>query len=45
MHLIKKCSLEGLSEIGIVKMGNRAPETIIRESAFGKEAVDMRVPV
>ena len=43
-ELIEECGLESLAQIGIVKVSDVSPETIIREAALGKEAVDMWIP-
>lgn len=37
-------SLERFTEVGIVEVSDSAPETVIRISAFRKEAVDVWVP-
>lgn len=41
---IEKSSLESMTEIVVVKMFYMTPETIITVTAFGKKAVDVRVP-
>ena len=41
---IQKCSLEGFTEIGVIKMLNNFPEAVIGESAFGKKTMDMGIP-
>ena len=43
-QFIEEGSLEGLAEVGVVEVFHVAPGTVIRESAFGKEAVDMGIP-
>lgn len=43
-HFIEKGSAEGISEKSVVKVVNIFPETVIAETAFGQEAVDMWVP-
>lgn len=44
LHFIQEDSLESPAQIGIIEMLNRAPETFVREAAFGNEAVYMGVP-
>ena len=41
---VKESGLEGFTQISIVEMFNSSPETVIRETAFGKETVYMRIP-
>lgn len=43
-HFIEEGGLEGLAEINVAEMSDGAPEAVIRVTAFGDEAVDMRVP-
>ena len=43
-ELIEECGLESFAQIGIVKVFDLSPKTIIREAAFSKEAVDMWIP-
>ena len=43
-HFIEKCSAEGVTEIIIIKVFDMTPETVITVAAFGKNAVDMRIP-
>lgn len=43
-QFIQKGSLESLAEIGVVKVFHNSPEAVIGETAFGKKAVDMRIP-
>lgn len=42
--LVKESGLEGFTQKSIVEMLNNSPEAVIRETAFGKEAVDMWIP-
>ena len=44
LHFVKENGLESLAQVGIIEMLHRAPESFVREAAFGDEAVDMRVP-
>lgn len=44
-HFIKKRSPESITEIGVIKVFNMAPEAVITETAFGDKAVDMRIPL
>lgn len=44
-HFIKKRSTESITEIGVIKVFNMAPEAVITETAFGDKAVDMRIPL
>lgn len=43
-HLIKESSLESLAEELIRKMSDITPETVVGETAFGDQAVDMWIP-
>lgn len=43
-HLVKESSLKSLPEKTVMEMSDIAPETIIRESALGNEAVDVWIP-
>ena len=43
-HLIEKGGTESIAEESIVEMFYMAPETVIAETAFGNETVDMGVP-
>lgn len=43
-QFIQKSSQERFTEIGVVKMLNNSPETVIGEAAFGKKAMDMWIP-
>ena len=43
-HFIEKCSTEGVTEIIIIKVFDMTPETVITVAAFGKKAVNMRIP-
>lgn len=43
-HFIEKCSTEGVTEIIIIKVFDMTPETVITAAAFGKKAVNMRIP-
>ena len=43
-HFIEKCSTEGVTEIIIIKVFDMTPETVITVVAFGKKAVNMRIP-
>ena len=36
--------MEGFPQIGIVEVFHNSPKAVIRETAFGKEAVDMWIP-
>ena len=42
--LVQESGLKGFTEIGIVEMFNDFPEAAIRETAFCKETVDVRIP-
>ena len=44
LKLVKESGLKGFTQISIVEMFNDSPEAIIRETAFGKETVDVRIP-
>ena len=44
LHFVQEDSLESPAQIGIIEMFYRAPETLVRETAFGNEAVYMGVP-
>lgn len=37
--------MEGFTEVRVIEVFNRAPETVIRVSALSKEAVDMGIPL
>lgn len=41
---VKESGLKGFTQESIVEVFNNSPEAIIRETAFGKETVDMRIP-
>ena len=41
--MVKESCLEGFTQISIVEMFNNSPEAVIRETAFGKETVDVRI--
>lgn len=41
---VEQDSLERFTEVRVVEIFYSAPETVIRISAFGKKAVDMRIP-
>ncbi len=43
-QLIEEDGLEGPAQISVAEMFDNPPEAVIRETAFGKEAVDMGVP-
>ena len=43
-HLIKESGLKSLAEEPIMKMSDITPEPIVGETAFGDQAVDMRIP-
>lgn len=43
-HFIEKSSTEGVAEIIVIKVFDMTPEAVITVAAFGKEAVDVRVP-
>ena len=43
-QFVEKDSLEGFTEVSIIKIFDSTPEAVIRKPAFSKEAVDMRVP-
>ena len=43
-HFIEESCAESISQIVVVKMFYMAPEAVITVSAFGKEAVDVRIP-
>lgn len=43
-QFIKECSLESLAQVSVVEMLYNFPETVIRKAAFGKKAVNMRIP-
>lgn len=43
-HFIQESSAESVAEIGVIKVMDMTPETIITETAFRDEAVNMRVP-
>ena len=42
---IEESGLKGFPKEGIVEMFNNPPESVIRETAFRNEAVDMRIPL
>lgn len=44
-QFIQESSLEGLAKIGVVKVLNHSPEAVIGETAFGKKAMDVRIPL
>lgn len=37
--------MKGFTEVRVIEVFNRAPETVIRVSALSKEAVDMGIPL
>ena len=43
-HFIEKSSAEGVTEIIIMKVFDMTPESVITVAAFGKKAVNMRIP-
>lgn len=43
-QFIEECSLESLAQVSVVEMLYNFPETVIRKAAFGKKAVNMRIP-
>lgn len=43
-HFIQECGAESIAKIGIVKIFDLTPETVITKTAFREEAVDMRIP-
>ena len=43
-QFVEKSSAERITEIVVVKVFYMAPEAVITVSAFGKEAVDVRIP-
>lgn len=43
-HVVQQSGTESITEEGIVKMRDVAPETVITVTTFGNEAVDVRVP-
>lgn len=43
-HFIEKGSTEGVTEKIIIKVFDMTPETVITVGAFGKKAVNMRIP-
>ena len=44
-HFIKECSTESVTEEGIAKVIDIAPEAVIIKAAFGEKTVDMRIPL
>lgn len=43
-QFIQESGLESFSEVSIVEVFHNPPEAVIRETAFGKKTVDMRIP-
>lgn len=43
-HFIEKCSAESVAQESVIKVMDITPETIVAVTAFGNEAMDMRVP-
>lgn len=43
-HFIEEGSTKGVTEIIIIKVFDMTPETVITVAAFGKKAVNMRIP-
>lgn len=43
-HAVQQGGTESITEEGIVKMSDAAPETIITVTTFGNEAVDVGIP-
>lgn len=43
-QFIQESSLESFAKIGVVKVLDDSPETVIGEAALGKEAMDMGIP-
>lgn len=43
-HVVQQSGTESITEEGIVKMRDVAPETVITVTTFGNETVDVRVP-
>ena len=43
-HFIEESCAESISQIVVVKVLYMAPETVITVTAFGKKAVDVRIP-
>lgn len=43
-QFIEECGLESLAQVSVVEMFYNFPETVIGKAAFGKKAVDMRIP-
>lgn len=44
-QLIKQDSLKRFTEVRVIEVFHGMPETVIRKPAFGKEAMDMRIPL
>ena len=42
---VKESGLKGFTQISIVEMFNNSPETVIRETDFGKKTGDMGIPL
>ncbi|VYS77197.1 Uncharacterised protein [Blautia glucerasea] len=43
-HFVKQSGLKSFAQECVVKVFDNAPKAIIRETAFGKETMDMRIP-
>ncbi len=43
-QFIQESGLESFPEVSIVEVFHNSPEAVIRETAFGKKTVDMRIP-
>lgn len=43
-HFIKECSSESVAQVSVIKMMDRSPETIIAETTFRDQAMDMGIP-
>ena len=43
-HFIEESRAESIAEIVVVKVFYMTPETVIAVTAFGKKAVDVRIP-
>ena len=45
IHLVKESSPECIAKIGVIKVSDMSPDTIVTETTFGEKTVDMRIPL
>ena len=45
MHFVKQCGTKSISKVGIIKVCDMAPKTIIAVAIFGNQTVNVRIPL